>query len=319
MARENSGAFAGGAGVVWRRQGLVWWIFAVNFVLAFLAMHGLAPRVGGILDHSLAAQRLVNGFDIGALAELSLQPGISPLSVSPAAWAYSLVFFVFILFMTGGILEVYRRDVRLATGEFFEACGAFFWRFVRLVIFLLLCAIPIAIFAGIISAIGGRIDAHAVSAMTVVWYRIASGIVIVLLALMLRLWFDMAEIHCVAQNERRARRALGAAWRLMFRNFGGLFGLFLSITILCAAGFGFGLWLWMYVLPPTAIWAAFFLGQAMILWWIAMRLWQRAAETVWYQRHFARVAVEAPEPPRYPVIEPTLPSPMPPPLPTDQV
>jgi len=318
MARENSGAFAGGARLVWRRQKVLWWIFAVNFVLAFVAIHGIIPRVSGVLDNSMAAQRLVNGFDVGALAELTVQPGISPLDVSPSEVAYSFVFYIFLLFVTGGVLEVYRRDMRLTAGEFFEASGAFFWRFVRLVIWLVICLIPIGILRLIFKAIANGVDAHAVSAMTAVWFRIAFAIVLLVLLLILRLWFDMAEVHCVAQNERRVRRALRVTWKLMFGNFGGLFGLFVAIFVIACAGFGFGLWLWMYMLPPTAIWAVFFLSQAMILWWIGTRLWQRSAETIWYERHFTRVAVQAP--PRYPVVEPNLPpSPMPPPSATDAV
>ncbi len=322
MARTNTGAFWGGAGLVWRRQRLLWWIFVVNFVLAFFSIHGIIPRTGAILDNSLAAHRLVSGFDIGALAEMAVQPGVSPLSVSPAALAYTLVFFVFMLFMTGGILEVYRRDIRLTTSEFFEACGAFFWRFVRMVLWLLLCLIPIAILHRILRAIANHIGDNAVSAMAGVWCSIVVGIVILVLLLILRLWFDMAEVHCVAQNERRVRRALRVAWGVTFRNFGGLFGRFVGIAILACIGFGFGLWLWMYVLPPTAIKTAFFLGQLMILWWLGTRLWQRSAETIWYQRYLAQAAeasIPAPAP-HYPVVTPQPPpSPMPPPSATDAV
>jgi len=321
MARGDGSAFLGGAGLVWRRQRVLWWIFAVNFILAFFSIHGVVPRVGNVLDHSLAAQRLVTGFDVGALSELMLQPGISPLSVSPAAMAYSLVFFVFMLFVTGGILEVYRRDSRMTTAEFFESSGAFFWRFVRLVIFLLLCLIPIAIVRAIANKIGGHIEDTAVSAMASVWFSIAAGIVLLFLLLILRLWFDMAEVHSVAQNERRMRRSLAAAWRLTFANFGRLFWLYFSISVVACIGFGFGLWLWMYVLPPTAITGAFFLSQAMILWWLATRLWQRSAETLWYQRNFVPAASPVSyTPATYPVVAPqTPPSPLPPPNATDAV
>lgn len=321
MAQRDASAFWGGAGLVWRRQRVLWSIFAVNFILAFFSIHGIVPRVGNILDHSVAAQRLVKGFDVGAFSELMLQPGVSPLDVSPAAMAYSLVFFVFMLFVTGGILEVYRRDSRMSTAEFFESSGAFFWRFVRLVIFLLLCLIPIAILHLILHSAGDHIDETAVSAMTSIWFSIAAGIVILFLLIVLRLWFDMAEVHSVAQNERRMRRSLAVAWRLTFGNFGRLFWLYFSISIVACIGFGFGLWLWMYVLPPTAINRAFFLSQAMILWWLATRLWQRSSETLWYQRNFVPAAPPASyTPATYPVVAPqTPPSPLPPPSAGDQV
>ncbi len=49
------------------------------------------------------------------------------------------LFLLFMLFVSGGILEVYRQDRRLNTGDFFAASGAFFWRFVRL---MLLSLVP---------------------------------------------------------------------------------------------------------------------------------------------------------------------------------
>ncbi|HVA17729.1 MAG TPA: hypothetical protein VMV59_08465, partial [Candidatus Dormibacteraeota bacterium] len=115
--------------------------------------------------------------------------------------------------------------------------------------------------------------------------------------------------------------SLAAAWRLTFGNFGRLFWLYFSISMVACIGFGFGLWLWMYVLPPTAITGAFFLSQAMILWWLATRLWQRSSETLWYQRNFVPAAPPASyTPATYPVVAPqTPPSPLPPPSSVDQV
>ncbi|MGH9677140.1 MAG: hypothetical protein ACRD36_08560, partial [Candidatus Acidiferrum sp.] len=267
-------------------------------------------------------ERLVHGFDVAALGGLAQQPGVSPLDVSTTALAYSVVFFAFMLFITGGILEVYRRDSRMNTAEFFESSGAFLWRFVRLVIFLLICLIPIAIFHRILHGIGDHIEETAISPMASIWFRIAVGIVILFLLIVLRLWFDMAEVHSVAQNERRMRRSLAVAWRLTFGNFGRLFWLYFSISIVGVIGFCIGLWLWMYILPPAAITGAFFLSQAMILWWLATRLWQRAGETLWYQRNFQPAPVPATysPAPSYPAVaSQSPPSPLPPPSSADQV
>src|SRR6185437_5993316 len=230
-----------------------------------------------------------------------------------------LVFFAFMLFITGGILEAYRRDSRMTTAEFFESSGAFLWRFFRLVIFLLLCLIPIAIIHGIARRVSGHIEDVAISPMASIWFRIAIGLFILFLLLALRLWFDIAEVHSVAQNERRMRRSLAVAWHLTFGNFGRLFWLYFSISVVGIIGFCIGLWLWMYILPPAAITGAFFLSQLMILWWLGTRLWQRSTETLWYQRNFVPAAPPASyTPAAYPVVAPqTPPSPLPPPSATD--
>jgi hypothetical protein len=285
MSAGNSKPFFGGAGLVWRRQRILWWIFAVNLILALFSVRGIAQRTGAVLDHSLASGRLVHGFDITALAELTVQPGVSPLDVSQTAIAYSLVFFLFMLLITGGILDVYLRDQSLPTREFFASGAGFFWPFVRLLIFLLVCFIPLAIVLGVARSISGRMEDRALSPMASIWFRVAVDIVVLFLLMLLRLWFDIAEIHSVAQNECKMRRALAAAARITFGNFGRLFWLYLRISVISWVGFCFGLWLWMYILRPEAITSALILSQLMILWWIGTRLWQRASETLWYQQN----------------------------------
>lgn len=304
MAETKSGVVLAGAGLVWRRQRVLWWIFVANLLLAIFSIRGIVQRTGNVLDHSLAAARLVHGFDISALGELAVQPGISPLNVSPSALGYSFVFFVFMLFVTGGILEVYQHDAKLATGEFFEASGAYFWRFVRLVIFLLLCMIPLAILLEIAHLIGNRIEERAISPMASIWFRFGVDIVVVFLLMALRLWFDMAEVHAVAQNERKMLRALRIAGRLTRKNFGRLFWMYLRISIVAWAGFGSGLWLWMYVLRPEAITSALILSQLMILFWLGTRLWQRSSETLWYRQNPPTDAQPVPAPAGPPILQP---------------
>ncbi|MGH9710080.1 MAG: hypothetical protein ACRD37_06005, partial [Candidatus Acidiferrales bacterium] len=74
MAGQNSGAFLAGAGLVWRRQRVLWLIFAVNLILALFSIRGIAGRTGDVLNHSLASDRLVHGFDVAALGGLAQQP-----------------------------------------------------------------------------------------------------------------------------------------------------------------------------------------------------------------------------------------------------
>jgi hypothetical protein len=299
MANGKSGAFREGASLVWRRQLVLWWIFIVNLALGWLSIRGLETRVGDVLDHSLASGALVNRFDLSLLGEMAVQPGISPLSVSPAAFGYSAVFFLFMLLATGGILDVYRRDASLSTAEFFEAGGTFFWRFFRLLIYLLIFLIPLDLLLHGSQTLADRIADHAVSPMASIWFRVGSHLVAFVVLLILRLWFDMAEVHTVVSNERSMRRALAEAWRITFGNFRRLFSLFLRIGIVGALGLAFGLWLWMDVLRPEAIYRALILSQALILWMLAIRLWLRASETEWYRMNVRIPEPEPAPPPAY--------------------
>ena len=88
-----------------------------------------------MLGGSLAGRSLTNGFDLGMFFELVRVPESNLFGSHGASLHAGILFFLFMLFVTGGILTVYREDRKLKTAEFFGASGAFFWRFVRLALF----------------------------------------------------------------------------------------------------------------------------------------------------------------------------------------
>lgn len=286
MAGVRKKAVREGAGLVWRRQRVLWLIFFVSLFFAFLATRGMVAHAGEALNHSLdATPRLVQGFDISAIVELSTQPEDYLSSAHAAFGGFPLVFAIFMLFVTGGVLAVYERDQTLTFGSFFEACGEHFWRFVRLAIYFAIVLIPIVLLAAGAHAWHDHIDKVSISPFTAMHFYIAAGLVLIFLLMCARLWFDMAQVIAVAEDERRMHVALRRAARLFCGNFGSLFWLFLSIEIVAWIVFVIGLHIWMSHLPPQATTAAFWLGQFLILFWIATRLWQRASESTWYRKY----------------------------------
>jgi hypothetical protein len=284
--------FVSGAGLVWRRQRILWWIFLINLVLAHFAVRGLVERVSPALVHSFASQRLVNGFDVTGIMELAVQPD-SPLETpGPVVFHYSVIFAIFMIFSTGGILATYYFDLKPTTTTFFEACGHHFWRFVRLLVYLALAFIPIGILIAICNAIHNNIDEKSNSPYPAVYFSGASILLILLLIMVLRLWFDMAQVIAVADDETRMHRALRRAASLLAHNFGSLFWLYLRISLLAWICCGLGLYLWVYQLSPLSITAAFLLTQLMLIFWIATRLWQRASESLWYRQNQASALPE---------------------------
>ncbi len=299
--------FAAGAGLVWRWQRIVWWIFMVNLVLAHFATRGLVERANSALGHSLVSQRLVNGFDLSAIIELAAQPD-SPLEApGPAEFHYSIIFAIFMIFSTGGILATYVFDAKPATRAFFEACGHHFWRFVRLLVYMLLALIPLGILIAICGAIYHSTNAKSNSPYPAAYFFAASFLIILLLLMVLRLWFDMAQIIAVADDETRMHRVLRRAASLLSHNFGSLLWLYLRVSLLAWIFCGIGLYLWTYRLSPLSTTIAFVLTQLMLLFWIGTRLWQRASEALWYRQY---QAARVPEPAYSPPPSPT-PAPVP--------
>ena len=292
MADEGKGIVAAGASLVWRHQRVFWWVFGVNLALAALGTAPAHHQLEEVLGHSLAGKPLTNGFDLGMFIELFRVPESNLYRSHHDSFHSGVLFFLFMLFVTSGILTVYREDRKLKTGEFFGACGAYFWRFVRL---MLLSLIPFAILGGLYSAVD-KLSTYVgdrVTPASAGFWILAGGCFIVLLGcLWVRLWFDVAQVRAVAQNEHRMLRNLWKAFGITWRNPGQLFWIYFLISLLAWASLVVGLVIWAH-LPPTLTPVVLVLLELIIMAQLATRLWQRASAITWYGRHAATVPSDA--------------------------
>ena len=291
MGDDNKGLLAAGAALVWRRQRVLWWVYAVNLALGLLGTAGARTQLNRLVKYSLAGESLTKGFDLGMFFELANVPSANLMRSMGSSLLFALLFPVFMLFVTGGIFSVYRDDRRFTTGEFFAASGAFFWRFVRLMLFSL---IPFGILGAAYSGIrrlADYIGDRAVAAETWFYVMLAGCAVVILLVLFVRLWFDIAQVRAVVQNAPRMWpnlwRALGITWRQART----LFPVYLSISAVAWVTLAIGLFIWAK-LPPTVTPITFLLLQFLVFIQLAARLWQRASAVTWYKRHGAMVTAD---------------------------
>ncbi len=84
-----------------------------------------ARALGDALHHSLAGEKLANGFDLGMFLELVSQPSVKLFSHSGGIFIFAFLYFLFLLFVMPGIIAVYLEDRTLTSGEFFGAAGNF--------------------------------------------------------------------------------------------------------------------------------------------------------------------------------------------------
>lgn len=299
MVNVKPRTFFSGAALVWSRQRILWLIYIVDFLLVYFATRGTNERVGAILNHSLASGQLLHGFNLGSFGSLAMHPDAPLGGLHPAYLHSAILFTIFMLFATGGILATYYSGQRLSAGPFFEACGHHFWRFFRLTLYLLIALIPVGLLIWLANYFYGRIDKESISPMPAVHLFEGAAVVILLLLICIRVWFDMAQVIAVAEDERRMRKALRRAASLMRHNFGSLFWLYFRVSLLAWIVFAFGIHIWMKHLRPESTGAALFLSQFLIVFWLAARLWQRASESIWYREHQRAIAASVPayEPP----------------------
>lgn len=296
MRNSQSNLLVAGARRVWQRQRVLWWVYLANLVLAGFATAPAAVLFEGVLDRSLAARRLSESFDLAVFMELMNQPGISLGGPASGSLPLSVLFLFFLLFLTGGILADYRTRAKLSTADFFRACGAFFWRFVRLLILLLLVLTPVGIALALLTRWSNRLSSDAAGELTGFWIALSGALLGIGAFMVIRLCFDIAQVHAVATEERAIRKALWRAVKLVSSNFARLFGLFFLITLVGCAMLALIAWIWAAMVPPQATIATFLLGQIAVLIGWGTRLWQRAIETIWYERWQAATSHVSPIP-----------------------
>src|SRR6201984_3475730 len=253
MVDATPRTFFSGASLVWSRQRVLCSVYAANFVLAYVATRGTNERIAAILGHSLAADQLVHGFNLGAAGSLAMNPEFPFGGSISASLLGAILFTIFTIFATGGILATYYSGQRLPAGAFFEACGYHFWRFVRLTVYLLIVLIPVFILGGIAHHVYDRIDKQSISPMPAVYFSQAPPRVLLLLLICIRVWFDMAQVIALAEDERRMHKALRRAAALLRHNFFSLYWLYLRVSLIAWIVFAVGLHIWLTHLHPASI------------------------------------------------------------------
>lgn len=257
---------------VLRQHKIIWWVLGVSMLLAWLGSLPARSAFGEILDHSLAANRLVHGFDLSTYAELTGSGDIPMGALVAASTAQFFVFFVYLLFLVGGINQAYLSERPLGTGEFFLACGAHFWRIVRLTLTSL---IPFGILGGALALLmkGGDRWAELPNERTGAYLVMAGLAVLGLLMLWVRAWFDLAQARTVAWEERGMFKTALRTFRLVTLK---LYGTYLGIAVVRVTLVAGGLLIWRRMAPEATL-KTFLVMEFLILIQIVMRLWQRAA------------------------------------------
>jgi hypothetical protein len=265
--------------LVWRHQRLVWWIFVLNMVLAWLGSLPARVTLSSVLDHSLESANLVNGFDVGTFVLMLERPDVPKAELAPAALGVTLVFLVYLLFIDGGVFSVFLDDRKLSRAEFFENAGLFFWRMVRLTLY---SVIPFGLLVaahGGINSYAEKLSSDAPQERLGFFVNLACGVLLLIVALFVRMWFDLTQACVVRDNERMVFRTLLRNLKLALHS-GKLFASYLGIGLFAVATFGIGVGIWV-LLPHRAMGASFVVLELVTIKQIAYRLWLKAASARW--------------------------------------
>jgi hypothetical protein len=297
LADENSSILRRGFSLVLRHQRILWWVFAANLILGGLGASSTARAAAGALHHSLAGDRLANRFDLGMLAEMVRQPSVKLFGHSHGVVLFAAFYSLFLLFLTPGIVTVYLEDRRFSSGEFFGAVGEFFWPFVRLVLWSLIPFVAVDLLYESIKSLSDYVGDRVTSDQMGFFLLLIGCIPVLLLSVLVRFWFDLAQARTVAMKDLRTRRSAARMFRAAFRQAGRVYWNYVAIGVLVWIVTIILSLLWTRV-SARMVWLTFLLLEVIMFTHIFGRLWQKACATTWY-RLIPEPAPVTPEPVPY--------------------
>jgi hypothetical protein len=213
------------------------------------------------------------------------------------------------IFIAGGIIDRYARDRATRAYGFFSASGVFFFRFLRLAVFM-------AIVYGLIfrfmhpwlfdrlypRMIQGVSFEGAASLARAALYGVFAVIVVTC-----NLIFDYAKVRAVVEDRRSMTGAIASALRFLRRNASSAISLYLLDVVLLLIAIG----IYAVIAPGgdgsgRSVWMGIAIGQLYILarLWVRLVFW--ASETALFQGRFAHagyIAAPAPAWPESPAAE----------------
>jgi hypothetical protein len=284
---ERRNIFLHGLWLTLRRFPAVLWAYVFNLGLALLFSVRLHSQLSSMMDHSLAAQRLISGFDLGPIAEsfgrLQQSPGGNAAGNYFSIPLYLLIYFL----LVPGTLFCYQTKSPARLSTLLHQGLLHFWRFVRIT---LLTIIVSALILGPLFFLqekwADHVDDHAVGRHAF-FATLVGYVIIFLVASVLRLYFDLVEVYTVqlglhlrrnGKPDRRVRRALSPAWRTLRTHFSQAWPIFLFLILFGGAAVILTARTSIHMLAQPRVWPTFLFAQLGLFLHLFTRFWQRGAE-----------------------------------------
>lgn len=314
--------FAQGLARVRHAAWLVVGLWLSTILLALPLAVTLRGMLGDHLGASLAAETAVSGVNFDWWNEFLAQAAGVGQSFVPAIIGFAAVIknlsgladaehlplviasvvtaqVVVSMFLVGGVYDRLARDRALGAGGFFQACGVYFFRFLRLGVmaaamyWLLFAVVHPWLFGTVYTALTKDVTVE----RTAFFYRLGLYLLFGLAVLKTNLVFDYAKVRAVVEDRRSMIGALVAGVRFIWRNPGATFGLYAVNALLFLVVIG------LYALAApggSANVMAFAVGQIYIVLRVMVRLQFAASQIALFQSRLAHAGYTARPLPTWP-------------------
>jgi hypothetical protein len=208
-------------------------IYAVTFLFALLLAIPFHATINKIAGNSMDINSMIKGFDYTTYTDFLRTAGhaISPF-VSAAFW-FGILYLIFTVFFAGGVFKILNEeDKKFSARLFFENCSIFFFRFLRLSIYLLILQVIFALIvffplAAIVTMVSAAVQNEAV-----LFYIVLIGVIVYLFFFILLLIVgDYAKIILFNNDSRKSLKSVWLSVKFVIRHLFSTYLLYLFVFI----------------------------------------------------------------------------------------
>lgn len=260
------------------------WTYGLQLLLTVLFTLGVHHQIAALLSHSLVSTRLSSSFDLALLAEVFRGIRQPPDAGQQQWYLSSIVFAVVNLILTPGVLYAYVTGERACLHRLQYQGFRYFWRFVRIaLVAVIIFTAVLGPLAALRSFVSDRLDAAGVLGKPHFLAVLPMTLILLLVACLLRLYFDLMEVYAVRlgiDNEYRVYKAYAPAWDALRSRFAAPYLAFTLLTFSGIACIAAAAWLSIHRLAAPGALGIFLLLQSGILLDLITRFWQRGVEVL---------------------------------------
>ncbi len=210
-------AFKNGTVRIWSHKKLVLWLYLINVLFAAVLVLPFRKLVSKISRTDLS-EDFVRGFHLNSFLDFWAEHSTGFKSLGLAAVALGLLYLLFYVYLTGGIVATLASDSRITLRRFSTGAGRFFWRYVRLLLIFLV------VFGGILAANSEWLEPYvsdqekiATTDRASFLWSVGNQAAIFLAAAFALMVFDYAKIRTVIQRRRSMVVAVFSALGFVLR------------------------------------------------------------------------------------------------------
>ena len=254
-------------------------LYIFNLLFALLLTFPTFQFLNGKLSNTLAIDKMFHQFDFTIFNDILGEYGDIVGILTNQSILSSLLFLLLSIFLTGGVLNVFRhRDVPFRFAGFWVGCSKFFWRLFGLtILFLLIQGIVLVAFFFIFNGLtAGGLDRFENEAA--IYHR--ALLVFPFYAFFAMLFWMLQDYIKIVMVDKDISlfRSIGQGIRFVFRNFFSTFFLYL----LNALTFVGVLYLYWQIPSGNAIVFGFIIGQLFLFLRIGTKLLNLGSATILY-------------------------------------